>query len=146
MEIFMPFDFSEIKIIISQLADFATDLLNAVLGGILTFFGIGLWTPIFFVQDLISTGFEQLISLILYLLANFLPLIIVVLFFATMKIVMGIKMGQIAKMKGHKRSPAFLLCFFLGIIGYVYVLAIPDLNERRLNELNRTILSERAQQ
>ena len=35
-----------------------------------------------------------------------------------------------AVMKGHpENSVAFWLCFFTGIIGYIYVASLPDLNQ-----------------
>ena len=40
------------------------------------------------------------------------------------------KMESIAEDKGYTNSPAFVLCFFLGIAGYLYVIAMPDLVAR----------------
>ena len=34
---------------------------------------------------------------------------------------------RIAVYKGHDDSSIFAMCFFLGIAGYLYVLALPDL-------------------
>ena len=42
------------------------------------------------------------------------------------------KFEQIAFMKGYGReSHPFVMCFWLGIVGYLYVIALPDLNARR---------------
>ena len=45
------------------------------------------------------------------------------------------KFEDIAFRKGYTSSiHAFAMCFWLGIIGYLYVIALPDLNNRQIND------------
>ncbi len=45
------------------------------------------------------------------------------------------RMEEIVFLKGYgKEIHSFALCFWLGIIGYIYVLALPDLTQRKLME------------
>ena len=59
--------------------------------------------------------------------------VIFVCFFAlVINYVVAKKMEQVAVLKGYSRgSGVFLICFFLGIIGYIYVATLPDLVLRR---------------
>ena len=36
------------------------------------------------------------------------------------------KFEGIARAKGHENEPIFLMCFFLGLAGYLYVSALPN--------------------
>ncbi len=45
---------------------------------------------------------------------------------------------KIAIMKGHPNAHAFAWCFWLGIVGYIYVAALPNIS------LNNTILKNKA--
>ncbi len=49
------------------------------------------------------------------------------------------KMKEVAEKKGYDDSPAWSMCFWLGIFGYMYVIALPD---RVAYEQNRQILKE----
>lgn len=41
------------------------------------------------------------------------------------RVVMAMKFDEVASMKGFDES-YFWMCFFLGIIGYIYIVALPD--------------------
>lgn len=44
------------------------------------------------------------------------------------------EMGDSAESKGHSKRRYFHLCFWLGIVGYLCVLALPDLKAREQRE------------
>lgn len=44
------------------------------------------------------------------------------------------EMSDSAKSKGHSKRRYFHLCFWLGIVGYLCVLALPDLKDREQRE------------
>ena len=46
------------------------------------------------------------------------------------------KFNKIAQQKGHYDVHAFAMCFWLGIIGYLYVIALPDLTVRCVYIIN----------
>lgn len=43
-------------------------------------------------------------------------------------------MDEIATSKGHPTSKAFLLVFLFGVVGMLYVIALPDLHAREQQE------------
>ena len=54
-----------------------------------------------------------------------LSLVIIAIFVANL--VLAYKMSEVAAMKGYgKEIHAWAWCFWLGIIGYIYVLSLPD--------------------
>lgn len=143
----MPANFSQqLNGLLSMLAEFFSEQLPPILGYVLMNVGYIGWSLIFGIESLSVVIFEFILLFIYEFLAFFGFWIFIILFFTAVQVVMGIKMGQIAKMKGHKFSTAFLMCFFLGIFGYIYVLSIPDLKERKLHELSKALLEARAEQ
>ncbi len=69
-------------------------------------------------------GIAGFIGIILSLLIICLPLII--------NIIIAKQGVKAAKAKGHgNEAHAFAMCFWLGIIGFVYVCALPDLVARQ---------------
>ena len=56
--------------------------------------------------------------------------------------IVAMKFQDITYQKGYDRSMhSFTMCFWLGIIGYLYVIALPDLNIYRLVEASETLQS-----
>ena len=68
------------------------------------------------------------LAVLVYLAVNFL--------FATL-------MNNVALQKGHENSHAFALVFFFGVLGMIYVLALPDLKKRAQLEDIVTLLLEK---
>ena len=62
-----------------------------------------------------------------YILIGALVAIIINCFFASL-------MNNVAISKGYAQSNAFLLVFFFGIFGMLYVIALPDLKARQQRE------------
>ncbi len=116
----------------------------AFVGKIVTFICTMAWSLIFGAHKLLLMFLKEIWDFSVSQLAYLLPIIIILAVIIAANVVISKKMEEIAKMKGHRNSHAFAVCFWLGILGYVYVLCLPDLNERRLQELNRTILAERG--
>ncbi len=58
--------------------------------------------------------------------------IVVFCIFASISYSMACNMQRIVEKKGYKDLRVVALCFWLGLIGYLYVIALPDLEERRL--------------
>lgn len=55
------------------------------------------------------------------------------------------KMSDVAYAKGYDDSiHAFAMCFWLGIIGYLYVIALPDIEARRKQDAIIELLSKNA--
>ena len=52
--------------------------------------------------------------------------------FAAISYNMALNMQEIVEKKGYKNLRVVALCFWLGIIGYLYVIALPNLEEQRL--------------
>ena len=58
-------------------------------------------------------------------------------------LVIASKFSAVAEMKGHDNTGTVLaMCFFLGIVGYLYVIALPDKN---LYPKNETVNEDVAQ-
>lgn len=51
------------------------------------------------------------------------------------------KMQEIAVSKGHQGSTAFHMCFWLGVVGYFYVVALPDLVQQNNQKTIISLLS-----
>jgi hypothetical protein len=68
------------------------------------------------------------LAVLVYLAVNFL--------FATL-------MNNVALQKGYENSHAFALVFFFGVLGMIYVLALPDLKKRAQLEDIVTLLLEK---
>lgn len=50
-------------------------------------------------------------------------------------IVIAQKFDDVAKLKGYdEKIHSYAMCFWLGIIGYLYVIALPDLNNHKMKE------------
>lgn len=81
-----------------------------------------------------------LLAAILWLLLIAIPIII--------NCIVSKKFERIAFQKGHTTSVhAFAMCFWLGAIGYIYVLALPDLRrEQRETEMLILLREKNAQQ
>ncbi len=61
--------------------------------------------------------------------------ILILGFYMLISYVVAHKFERIAKIKGYGRETnAFLMCFFFGIIGCMYVIALPDLKLRKQQE------------
>ncbi len=58
--------------------------------------------------------------------------IVVLCIFAFISYSMACNMQAIVEKKGYTGLRVVGICFWLGIIGYLYVIALPDLEERRL--------------
>lgn len=71
------------------------------------------------------------LSVLVVLVVNFL--------FATL-------MNNIAENKGHENSHAFVLVFLFGIIGMLYVIALPDLKAQAQRDDILTILLEKSEE
>ena len=52
--------------------------------------------------------------------------IIAAIIFIVINFIIAKKFENVAYIKGHTDVHAFAVCFFLGIIGYIYVAALPD--------------------
>ena len=49
-------------------------------------------------------------------------------------LVVAYKMQSVVEKKGYKELRVVMMCFVLGPVGYLYVIALPDLEQRRLLE------------
>ncbi len=58
--------------------------------------------------------------------------IIILVVFLIINYNMAQNMQEIVEKKGYTDLRVVTICFWLGIIGYLYVIALPDLEERRL--------------
>lgn len=58
--------------------------------------------------------------------------IVVFCIFAAISYNMALNMQEIVEKKGYKNLRVVALCFWLGIIGYLYVIALPNLEEQRM--------------
>ena len=64
-------------------------------------------------------------------------LIILLIVIICIDVYVSEKFEKIAYDKGYgKEAHAFAMCFWLGIIGYLYVIALPDLRQRGVNQEN----------
>ena len=79
----------------------------------------------------ISHGISNSIMPIIAYCVMFIVAITPILFFCGIRAIIAIHMNKVAKMKGHEKCHAFALCFFLGIPGYIYVVALPDMVQRQ---------------
>ena len=79
----------------------------------------------------ISHGILSSITPIITYCVMFIVAIAPILFFFGIRAIIAIHMNKVAKMKGHEKCHAFALCFFLGIPGYIYVVARPDMVQRQ---------------
>lgn len=83
----------------------------------------------------IRTGtFESLFSALAVIIAVVIVLALPIITLAANALVAKF-LADVAKSKGHKFFVPFLLCFFLGIPGYFYVAALPDLKKRQQVEM-----------
>lgn len=53
-------------------------------------------------------------------------------FMLVMIIKLDVEMADIAEMKGYDRKSAFVYCFFFSILGFIYVLALPNKKEKQI--------------
>lgn len=58
--------------------------------------------------------------------------IVVLFIFVIINYNMACNMQEIVEKKGYKDLRVVAICFWLGIIGYLYVIALPNLEEQRL--------------
>ena len=72
--------------------------------------------------------------------------IIILIFAILIDYIVAKKFEEIATMKGHTNVSAFAMCFWLGIVGYLYVIALPNLTnnekETQKNEESSDSFSE----
>jgi len=70
-------------------------------------------------------------------------LIIVVTIVIGLDCFLSSKMTDIAELKGYdaKQEHIFIFCFFLGIFGYLYVLALPDV---KLQNLLKSVIEKKG--
>lgn len=73
---------------------------------------------------------NMLVPIVSYCLMALVVILPIALFFG-FRAIISVQMKKIAVMKGHEKSHAFALCFWLGIPGYIYVVALPDLVQRK---------------
>lgn len=60
-------------------------------------------------------------------------------------VVIATKMESVAALKGHgKEVHAFAMCFWLGIVGYIYVAALPDKIRQEQNQKIIELLSTKS--
>ena len=53
------------------------------------------------------------------------------------------QLSSAVKMKGHPALMTFLMCFFLGIPGYFYAIALPDITkQKQLEKIINTLQTE----
>jgi hypothetical protein len=60
---------------------------------------------------------------------------IVAIVYIAVDIIGACFMARAAADKGYEDTGAGLLCFFLGVFGYLYVIALPDKKAQRTQEL-----------
>ena len=54
------------------------------------------------------------------------------------------QLSSAVKMKGHPALMTFLMCFFLGIPGYFYAIALPDVTkQKQLEKIINTLQTEK---
>ena len=70
-----------------------------------------------------------------------LPYLLIALALLAIHIFIAKMMERTAKMKGHKKSHAFALCFWFGIFGYIHVMCLPDLKLQQLQDISCAILA-----
>jgi hypothetical protein len=58
--------------------------------------------------------------------------VVAIIIFIVVDIIGACLMAKAAGDKGYSSESAGIICFFLGIFGYLYVVALPDLNARSL--------------
>lgn len=73
----------------------------------------------------------------LYILGAILCIAVIVFYFMLCS-----SMADIAEDKGHSRDSAFVYCLFLGILGFIYVLALPNIKGKqtvvqKINEVSK---------
>ena len=56
----------------------------------------------------------------------------ILILFVAINYMMAQRMQSVVEQKGHHNVRVVALCFWLGVVGYLYVIALPDLEERRL--------------
>lgn len=57
-------------------------------------------------------------------------------------VIVAKKFEQIAIWKGYTDVHAFAMCFWLGIVGYLYVIALPNITHDRISlSQNKTIIN-----
>ena len=72
-----------------------------------------------------------------------LPYILIACVLLAIHIFIAKMMERTAKLKGHKKSHAFALCFWFGILGYIYVACLPDLKLQQLQDISCAILTNK---
>ena len=79
----------------------------------------------------IKTGtFESLFTILAAIIVIVCVVALPIVFFAVNALVAKF-LSNIAKSKGHNPLVPFLLCFLLGLPGYFYVAALPDLKKHQ---------------
>lgn len=72
-------------------------------------------------------------------------IIIIVLIAILINLVFASLMNAVAVNKGYENSHAFVLVFFFGVFGMLYVIALPDLKARQQREDILAVLLSKEQ-
>ena len=73
-------------------------------------------------------------------------IIIIALIVILINLVFASLMNAVAVSKGYENSHAFVLVFFFGVFGMLYVIALPDLTARQQREDILTVLLSKEQE
>ena len=68
--------------------------------------------------------------------------LIIFLVVVLVNVVFALIMNNVALQKGHENSHAFVIVLIFGVLGCLYVIALPDMIQRKQNEDILTILLE----
>jgi MFS family permease len=118
----------------------------AFCGKIIMFIATVCWTAIFHTHKLILLILENQPAVIHALLKAFWLHLLIVAIFIVSRIVIAIVMSRVAKAKGYKRAKFLILCLLFGSLGCICILCLPDLNERKLNEISKNVISNYVKQ
>lgn len=72
-------------------------------------------------------------------------IIIIALIAVLVNLIFASLMNAVAVSKGYENSYAFVLVFFFGVLGMLYVIALPDLKARQQREDIITVLLSKEQ-
>lgn len=99
-----------------------------------------------FVQWMNATAarvFIMVLGVLWTAFVTILPYLLVLCALLALHIFIAKMMEKTAKMKGHKKSHAFAMCFWLGIFGYIYVACLPDLKLQQLQDISEAIITNK---
>ena len=87
--------------------------------------------------------FVFVLGLIWTAFVTILPYILIACALLAIHIFIAIMMERAARMKGHKKSHTFAMCFWLGIFGYIYAACLPDLRLQQLQDISEAIITNK---